>query len=221
MRSEGLFEMNGIKKLNFIEVHTCKKNDLLLINKYDIILFQLLNLVTKSINEKCSFVIQEWLVESEWLQVQHVKIVNLITWIFFKDICPKLLSITENWLQDMKINRDMRWWNKAIQAIPVLFFGWCHTANSELLRKPVHSDISLTTWANGGVCCRNLQSQVYLLSGFVKLNLLELLPDVLLDWKSKEYKNWNYKSQWHAGASKDIMSISRRTDLNQKKCFGH
>ena len=51
MRSEGLFEMNGIKKLNFIEVHTCKKNDLLLINKYDIILFQLLNLVTKRMNE--------------------------------------------------------------------------------------------------------------------------------------------------------------------------
>jgi|GEM_PF-1488539 len=42
MRSEGLFEMNGIKKLNFIEVHTCKKNNSLLINKCDIILFQLL-----------------------------------------------------------------------------------------------------------------------------------------------------------------------------------
>ena len=51
MRSECMFEMNGIKKLNFIEVHTCKNNNFLLINKYDIILFQLLNLVTKSINE--------------------------------------------------------------------------------------------------------------------------------------------------------------------------
>ena len=114
----------------------------------------------------------------------------------------------------------MRWWNKAIHAIPVLFCGWSHTAYNELLRKPVHSDISLTTWANGGVRCRNLQSQVYLLSGFVKLNILELKPDVLLDWKSKEYKNWNYKSQWHAGASKDIMSISGRTDLNQKNASG-
>ena len=43
MRSECMFEMNGIKKLNFVEVHTCKKNNFLLINKYDIILFQLLN----------------------------------------------------------------------------------------------------------------------------------------------------------------------------------
>jgi len=42
MRSVGMIEMNGIKKLNFIEVHTRKKNDFLLINKYDIILFQLL-----------------------------------------------------------------------------------------------------------------------------------------------------------------------------------
>jgi len=42
MRSVGMIEMNGIKKLNFTEVHTCKKNNFLLINKYDIILFQLL-----------------------------------------------------------------------------------------------------------------------------------------------------------------------------------
>ena len=42
MRSVGLIEMNGIKKLNFIEVHTCKKNNFLLINKYEIIFFQLL-----------------------------------------------------------------------------------------------------------------------------------------------------------------------------------
>ena len=42
MRSEGMFEMNGIKKLNFIEVHTYKKNNFLLNNIYDIILFQLL-----------------------------------------------------------------------------------------------------------------------------------------------------------------------------------
>jgi len=42
MRSVGMIEVNGIKKLNFIEVHTRKKNDFLLINKYDIILFQLL-----------------------------------------------------------------------------------------------------------------------------------------------------------------------------------
>ena len=40
MRSVGLIEKNGIKKLNFIEVHTCKNNNFLLINKYDIILFQ-------------------------------------------------------------------------------------------------------------------------------------------------------------------------------------
>ena len=44
MRIEGMFEMNEIKKLNFIEVHTCKKYNYLLINKYDIILFQLLNI---------------------------------------------------------------------------------------------------------------------------------------------------------------------------------
>ena len=42
MRSEGLFEMNGKEKLNFMEVHTCKKNNFLLNNKYDFILFQLL-----------------------------------------------------------------------------------------------------------------------------------------------------------------------------------
>ena len=42
MRSEGLFEMNGREKQNFIEVHTCKKNNFLLNNIYDIILFQLL-----------------------------------------------------------------------------------------------------------------------------------------------------------------------------------
>ena len=42
MRSEGLFEMNGKEKLNFMEVHTCKKNNFLLNNKYEIILFQLL-----------------------------------------------------------------------------------------------------------------------------------------------------------------------------------
>jgi len=49
MRSEGLFEMNGIKKLNFMEVHTCKKNNFLLINKYDIILFQLLKAFIRGI----------------------------------------------------------------------------------------------------------------------------------------------------------------------------
>ena len=37
-----MIEMNEIKKLNFIEVHTRKKNDFLLINRYDIMLFQLL-----------------------------------------------------------------------------------------------------------------------------------------------------------------------------------
>ena len=42
MRSEGLFEMNGREKQNFIEVHICKKNNFLLNNIYDIILFQLL-----------------------------------------------------------------------------------------------------------------------------------------------------------------------------------
>ena len=42
MGSVGMIEMNGIKKLNFIEVHTRKKNDFLLINRYDIMLFQLL-----------------------------------------------------------------------------------------------------------------------------------------------------------------------------------
>ena len=42
MRSVGMIEMNEIKKLNFIEVHTRKKNDFLLINRYDIMLFQLL-----------------------------------------------------------------------------------------------------------------------------------------------------------------------------------
>jgi hypothetical protein len=36
MRSEGMIEMNGIKKLNFKEVHTRKKNNFLLIDKYDI-----------------------------------------------------------------------------------------------------------------------------------------------------------------------------------------
>jgi len=49
MRSVGMIEMNEIKKLNFIEVHTRKKNDFLLINKYDIILFQLLILKFQSI----------------------------------------------------------------------------------------------------------------------------------------------------------------------------
>ena len=49
MRSEDLFEMNGIKKLNFMEVHTCKKNNFLLINKYDIILFQLLKAFIRGI----------------------------------------------------------------------------------------------------------------------------------------------------------------------------
>ena len=44
MRSEGKFEMNGIKNLNFIELHTYKNNNFLLFNKYDIILFQLLML---------------------------------------------------------------------------------------------------------------------------------------------------------------------------------
>ena len=42
MRSEGLIEMNGIKKLNFTELNTSKKNNFLLINKYDIIFFQIL-----------------------------------------------------------------------------------------------------------------------------------------------------------------------------------
>ena len=42
MGSVGMIEMNGIKKLNFIDVHTYKKNNFLLINKYDILLFQLL-----------------------------------------------------------------------------------------------------------------------------------------------------------------------------------
>jgi len=40
MGSVGMIEMNGIKKLNCIEVHTCKKNNFLLINKNGIILFQ-------------------------------------------------------------------------------------------------------------------------------------------------------------------------------------
>jgi len=55
MRSEGLFEMNGIEKLNFIEVHTCKKNNFLLNNKYDIIFFQLLSthLLNKNRNNHC------------------------------------------------------------------------------------------------------------------------------------------------------------------------
>ena len=42
MGSVGMIEMNEIKKLNFIEVQKCKKENFLLINKYDIILFQLL-----------------------------------------------------------------------------------------------------------------------------------------------------------------------------------
>ena len=42
MRSVGMIEMNGIKKLNYIEVHTGKKNKFLLIYKYDIIVFLLL-----------------------------------------------------------------------------------------------------------------------------------------------------------------------------------
>ena len=33
----------GMIEMNFIDVHTCKKNNFMLINKYDIILFQLLN----------------------------------------------------------------------------------------------------------------------------------------------------------------------------------
>ena len=49
MCSEGLFEMNGREKQNFIEVHTCKKNNFLLINKYDIILFQLLKAFIRGI----------------------------------------------------------------------------------------------------------------------------------------------------------------------------
>ena len=44
MRGVGMIGMNGIKKLNFIEVQKCKKNNFLLINKYDIILFKLHNL---------------------------------------------------------------------------------------------------------------------------------------------------------------------------------
>ena len=36
MCSEGMIEMNGIKKLNFIEGHTWKRNNFLLSNKYDI-----------------------------------------------------------------------------------------------------------------------------------------------------------------------------------------
>jgi len=40
MRSEGLIEMKGRKKLNFIEVHSSKKNNFLLINKYEIKMFQ-------------------------------------------------------------------------------------------------------------------------------------------------------------------------------------
>ena len=48
MRSEGMFEMNGIKKLNFIEVHTCKKSNFLLTNKYNIILFKLLRCIFKN-----------------------------------------------------------------------------------------------------------------------------------------------------------------------------
>ena len=38
MGSVGMIEINGIKKLNFIEVQTCKKNNFLLVDKYDIIL---------------------------------------------------------------------------------------------------------------------------------------------------------------------------------------
>jgi len=51
MRSECMFEMNGIKRLNFIEVHTCKKYNHLLINEFDIILFQLLNIEIQLTNK--------------------------------------------------------------------------------------------------------------------------------------------------------------------------
>ena len=51
MCREGMFEMNGIKKLNFIEVLTCKKYNYLLIHKYDIILSQLL--ILKGIGHLC------------------------------------------------------------------------------------------------------------------------------------------------------------------------
>jgi len=86
MRSEGLFEMNGREKQNFIEVHTCKKNNFLLNNIYDIILFQLL--IPEKKHQMLSRILNINLSKKEYILFLFISLSNVL---FSQDNFPSVL----------------------------------------------------------------------------------------------------------------------------------